>query len=76
MKIGEAVFLIILFAAVAFVLGINLGIAAGLELRDEAIGAPVENQVCYDSGCSFLVEYSNGSREWLWQPKLVRGEKK
>ena len=41
------------------------------ELKADIVGAPVEQFKCYDTGCSFLVEHADQSREWLWLPKLV-----
>jgi len=66
---------VFLTAVMAILLGYCIGtVEAKLDRREleaDIVGAPVRSLVCYDTGCSVLVQHADKSREWLWLPKLV-----
>ena len=67
--------IIVCVIGISFCLGIIEGHTHVTNYQKKTVGASVEEYVCSNKGCSFLVEHSNGTRTWIWAPKLVVEEK-
>ena len=68
-----------LVGIILMILGFVFGLAQGhtylTKYQLKTVGTSIEEYVCSDKGCSFLIEHPNSTRTWIWAPKLVVKEK-
>lgn len=67
-NIADVIVGFLLIGFIVFMLGVTLGTKTYKGLISPMFNGEVEHVNCTKVGCSFLVEYKDQSKDWVWVP--------